>query len=351
MSYAKSLLGKDLTELTIEDIEIYFSSERVESNIIEFKSYESDKEHLGKNNSSDGKMNGVMRTICAMLNTSGGLIIWGAPRATKVDGQEDIFTGKLSPVPHKHEKDRFIGSVSDRITPTPANILFQPLFKGGDYVYVIEIQQSPYAPHQFRGVYEMRLDGQTRVAPHFFVEALFRKITYPNLSGFIRFDKLSPTQNRDYSVLTATFFIFNLSELQNEHNIYVRFTVDKGVFQSFLRKESDEVSENGFNELRFYNTTNTLYYNEPLQRTFNITFGRQHAENPGSNITLTMYFGGKNSPLKLSLYHINLYNFNGSRPDDCVRYKQENEDIRAASTHKNLTQQDKMDLAMGRIKL
>ena len=94
MPYSKLYFGKELNELTYENIEEFFLNEKEESDKIEFKSYHSKEE---KNHTE--KENGIIRAICALLNSEGGLIIWGAPVGQTVsEKKEKIFKGDLSPI-------------------------------------------------------------------------------------------------------------------------------------------------------------------------------------------------------------------------------------------------------------
>ena len=74
MTYSKLYFGKELIELTYDDIENYFVDEKDESNKIEYKSYHNPDE---KNHTENE--NGVVKAICGLLNSEGGIVIWGAP--------------------------------------------------------------------------------------------------------------------------------------------------------------------------------------------------------------------------------------------------------------------------------
>src|SRR5258708_14850149 len=111
MSYSKLYLGKEPSDLTYADIENYFTDEKDESNKIEYKSYHSPDE---KNHTE--KENGVIRAICGLLNSEGGLVIWGAPIGQTVTGKkEKVFKAALSPAEKLIEKDSFINRVTDLI--------------------------------------------------------------------------------------------------------------------------------------------------------------------------------------------------------------------------------------------
>ncbi len=100
MAYAKLYFNKELNELSYDDIENFFVIEKDESDKIEFKSYQTPEE---KNHTE--KENGVIRAICGLLNSEGGLVIWGAPIGQTVPGKkEKIFKGILSPTDQLLEK-------------------------------------------------------------------------------------------------------------------------------------------------------------------------------------------------------------------------------------------------------
>mgnify|MGYP000881575833 FL=1 len=199
MNYSKNYFGKNLTELSYTDIENFFIEEKKESNSLEFKSYSTENGNLNKSIES------ITKGICAFLNSEGGILIWGAPKGIKRENrQEKVFIGDLSPVPELKEKDWLINKISDSITPLPIGVNVQTLDKNDSYVYVFEIQQSKYCPHQFKNTYYARLDGQTKPAPHYLIEALFKKITFPQIEGFIGLDKIYCNETNYYLDLTDT---------------------------------------------------------------------------------------------------------------------------------------------------
>jgi hypothetical protein len=222
MSYIFQYFGKQPQDLVYQDIIDFFSTEKEESDKIEFKSY-----HSAAENDRE-KENGLIRSICAFLNPSGGLLIWGAPIGQNVAGRnEKVFIGALSPVTRLIEKDYFISRVTDSITPAPNAITLHTLEDNGNYVYLIDISQSEYSPHQFRNTYYMRIDGQTKPAPHHYIEALFKKITFPKLKGYITLNRFYHDGRFFYLEITA--MIFNLSRLQNEYRCFYRIVVTHGV--------------------------------------------------------------------------------------------------------------------------
>ncbi|MBL0145403.1 MAG: putative DNA binding domain-containing protein [Chitinophagaceae bacterium] len=85
MDYCTSHFGKRLNDLTIQDIESYFQQERIETDQLEFKS-------ISQHGNLNDKILGIQRSICAFLNSSGGLLIWGAPEGKKYMKKKKRFT-------------------------------------------------------------------------------------------------------------------------------------------------------------------------------------------------------------------------------------------------------------------
>lgn len=223
MQFIKSFFGKNLTELLYKDIADFFKIEQVESDRIEFKSFSLKYGNLNKN------LAGVIRGICAFLNSEGGVLIWGAPKGKKISGRkEKAFVGDLSPVNELCEKDWLISKISDSITPLPIGINVQTLEDKGLFVYVFEIQQNNYRPHQYSNIYYARLDGLTKPAPHYLIDALFKQIKYPNIEGFIKPTKIS--HNGKKYLLDIEIFIINFSYFQNEEHVVFRLFCEKGKF-------------------------------------------------------------------------------------------------------------------------
>lgn len=297
MSYSKLYFGKELTELNFEDIENFFIEEKEESNKIEFKSYHNPEE---KNHTE--KENGVVRTICGLLNSEGGIVIWGSPIGQNVEGKkEKIFKGELSPADKLIEKDSFIGRITDLITPAPRGINFQSVEKSGKYVYIIEVEQSFYSPHQFRNIYYMRIDGQTRPAPHHYIEALFRKVTFPKLEGYVKIEDSGIVGSELY--ITFSSMIFNMSKLQNEENLYYRIFVFPGRFQYHSNDQRTDRHYSSQGDMLVDKGFKTLYYNQPVNNTETVFITTAEIQKH-KEVRILLYFGGKKSPLMVSEYRI-----------------------------------------------
>lgn len=126
MDFSTSYFGKPLTKLIYDDIVDYFKDERKENETVEFKSF-------AVQATFDTGLQGVIRGLAAFLNSSGGILVWGAPKGSKVGTKaEDVFIGDLCPVSELVEKDRLINKISSAITPLPVGIGVQILSSGNN---------------------------------------------------------------------------------------------------------------------------------------------------------------------------------------------------------------------------
>jgi len=343
MSYTRQYFGKELNELRYEDIEDFFFDSKDESDKIEFKSYYNLDEGTHRE-----KESGVIRAICGLLNSEGGIIIWGAPIGQIVTGKkEKIFQGSLSPVDKLIEKDSFISRVTDLITPSPKGIKFQHLEKEGDNIYIIEVDQSFYSPHQFRNIYYMRIDGQTRPAPHHYIEALFRKVTFPRLQGYIKINSIK--SNGDGCVVNISNIIFNMSKLQNEEDIYYRVIVTIGKFTKLGGGHGGNmIYTSEGHELTNFNAKETLYYNEPLTNSEDVVFNNQELMENNYKCEIFFYFGGKKSPLMTSKYELNLGNPFTKDMNNLFSTIDENQHIYETGENIEITDAERITMIVGR---
>ncbi|RRB00673.1 AlbA family DNA-binding domain-containing protein [Larkinella rosea] len=148
ISFATSLFHKALHDIDQNDLEKFFEAERDESLTLEFKSY-ADSKSLDKSE----RISGVFKTVVAFLNSSGGLLVWGAPESTPstTNLKSKICTGPLSPVLEYFDRDVLVSKLVDSIDPRPHNIDVNPIRINGGYVYLIEVQESSNKPHQVKG--------------------------------------------------------------------------------------------------------------------------------------------------------------------------------------------------------
>jgi hypothetical protein len=304
MDYSKAYFGKKLNELLFQDIVNYFVVEKEESDKIEYKSFS--EQHGNFSN----KLDGVIRGICAFLNSEGGILIWGAPEGVKLEHRkEKIFQGVLSPVNELIEKDSLISKISDSITPLPIGISVQVLNNDNKYVYIFEIQKSEYKPHQFKNTYYARLDGQTKPAPHYLIEALFKQIKYPNIEGYIKPTKISTDGSKFF--LDIEILLFNFTELQNEENAFFRLMCKEGIFTRSLTPGNEEMFGYKGHMLIFKNFIDILHFGAGNLHSERLQFSPYTRE-----VELDLMFGGKKSPMKRSNYKLDLSLIDLNKPDN-----------------------------------
>jgi len=299
--FSLKLLGKSLIQITAEDLIEFFKTEKEESDIFELKSFYEKNKDVYKH-----KENVILKTICAFLNSSGGLLIWGAPVEEKTSDNQKVFKGELSPVEKYIEKDAFINKITNRIIPVPPKVNFHQVEIGKDkFVYLIEVQESITKPHQFDNRYFMRLDGQTKAAPHHYIEALFKQIKYPDLVGYIEFHKYSIDKNE--LLIPVTVNIGNCTPFQNEENVTFILSTTKGKFKD------ESITKDVFKNLRFEDNSiqivnrkfiEVLHYGLQEKFTVHILLDIREIGNRTLKVDLNLSFGGKFSPLKISRYRL-----------------------------------------------
>ena len=310
-NFSNQYFSKELDNLTFNDIEKYFAFDQEESDKIEFKAFHPNFGNFDKN------LEGVIRGICAFLNSNGGILIWGAPLGVQ-NNNKIIFQGALTSIDKFIEKDSLISKISDSITPLPIDIKVKIIEENSKYLYVFEINKSTYSPHQYKNTYWARLDGQTKPAPHYLVEALFRKISFPQIEGYIAFDKFGNYDNtRVY--LDITVYILNFSELQNEYDVEFSLVCNEGIFEgSFTETNSWNYYSWGGHKFESGNYIKTLHFGKPESINKKIVFNLDELkEKNNGNMHISLIFGGKNSPLKSSEYKLNfnINNISQKNPD------------------------------------
>jgi len=311
INYSQNILGKNLQELTIDDVQNYFVEQRLETDTLEFKSFPAQTDF-------DALMIKILKTICGFLNGSGGLLILGAPGKTVV-GNVDYFQGNLTPVPVQKAVDWFINKISSSITPMPIDISVKIILIEQSYIYLFEVQESKFKPHQFSHIYYIRLDGQTKPAPHYIVQALMRQITYPDLRAAIR---LNAFQNNGWATTSKlAIAIFNFSQLQNEENYNYAITLVGGAKFWDGNVFGDDIKILMHNaQLIHKPIKQPLHFGIPYVRTFEITIPNHFDE-----LKIMLSFGGKLSPSKVCIYSLNNHNFNSHNPQANIVIDKENE--------------------------
>lgn len=302
MNYIKTIFNKNIDQLKFKDIEDFFVDEKIESTTLEFKSFSKTHSNFEKD------LEAVIRGICALLNTEGGILIWGAPNGIKSTARKEIiFKGSLSPVNTYKEKDWIINKVCDSISPLPIGIKVRNLKQDSDNLYLFEVQKSNYRPHQYKHIYWVRLDGQTKPAPHFLVEALFKQIKFPNIEGYLK--PLKIYQNVNNIILDLQVIIFNWSELQNEEKVFFRLLCPQGIILNrYEGAKNVSIQDNHY--LSFDDFAELLHFGAPQYQDVTIIF------TPSTRIVdILLTFGGRYSPFKVSDYTLDLSKMDLSNQD------------------------------------
>ncbi len=329
MGLAQQLLGQDLNEVTLESITAYFHDPRTESEVIEFKSY---AVH-GQNNHNE-KQKAILKSICGMLNTEGGVIVWGAP-VEQTDPETNLHycQGILSPISQVIVHDHLMSRIIQSIHPLPKGIRLKVLpGEAGTCVCILEVEKSSYPIHRFDDRYWIRLDGQTVVAPHHFVEAIIKQVRYPTIEAYITLVSysLEPwtlhglgfTHGVNYHWIGIRHVIFNWSGLINEEDVTFTVVSEKGRFVGYGHPGATNYRHNG----RMYRPNNVhpiLYYGEPLTETYFLLVDPDELEG-STTFDVFIMVGGKKSPLKRSEYKIHLHQISPENPENGLEVIVEN---------------------------
>lgn len=284
-SLSERIFGKELNELLLSDLETFFQEFQDENDFIEFKSYRKEKPF-------NDQVEKVSRSVAAFLNSSGGVIIFGAPVIDKISKK---YRGELTPC-EIIEKDSLIYKISNGITPLPNGIRIKAIPYLQGCVYIIEVRSSLSAPHQFNGQYPMRLDGQTVPGPHHYVEALFKRVYPPQIEGYILLAGVQYDSNHQEYKLQLQVWMFNLSLNLVEEDLTYYITTNLGRFPG----------QNPDNQFRAFKVMPLFSYGIPFTNRvmLYITFSEYHAFK--EKVVLTLSFGGKKSAFKVSEYTIEL---------------------------------------------
>jgi len=298
--YSALLFNKPLSEIQYQDVVTYFTTPKPESQNVEFKAYVV----KGTSEKDTDRIAGVIRTICGFLNSEGGILIWGSPEGKEVINNgtsEKVFEGNPTPVAPNLTKDQFIAKIVDSITPTPNGILYhQILCPGGGYIYLFEVARSIYPPHQFKNIYWMRLDGNTRAAPHYYVEALMKQIKFADLRGFIR-NGNSMTATR-HGIVPFTLSIHNFSRHITAHNVHYSLSSDYGYV--FYEDENNDLDINNMRHLGrrdlYIPITPALHHSMPARKNFYIALPEWQGIR---NLQIGLAAYADHCPAKVSIYH------------------------------------------------
>lgn len=288
MKHSQILFNKDLYELELTDIESFFASPKEESLNLEFKSFPQQGDYASKENA-------IKKAVCGLLNSEGGIVIWGAPVEIRDPNGNTSANGALTAFNSPLDRDRLINKLTSSITPFPIGIRVQVLKNvADDSIFVIEIEKSIGRPHQYDNKYYIRLDGQTRIAPHYLISALMKSVDFPIVQGHIRLKRID-TDRMNY-LLKFKKLLFNTSIYNNDLNINMRLVAMPG--NIFINHNNQGYS--------FSDTFPILSNGAPIMSTFILKIPANQINN---DIQIIFQFGGEKSPSKVSTYK---YKFNGN---------------------------------------
>lgn len=305
--FAKKLFGYPIDKIDQEILERYFQQERDETLFLKFKSFTDKPEDTRSRSKKEAeRIKGVLKNIDAFLNSSGGLLIWGAPESVQVERGErkvQMCKGLLAPVPTFYDRDSFINQLASQIKPLPQGIRMEPVPVAGGYVYLFEVPESQRKPHQYDGRYYVRTDA----AEHYFVEALFKQIRVPQLSAKLYdFAALSTQVIFRDSIITTSFklHISVAHEMETESDLFFCLTTTKGVFQTV--RLTDLKKRIGSEGKRLYveSATSIVAYGFPFfcPIEFDFTVGRDFTDK--HEVDITVLYGGRNSPSKSQVFRL-----------------------------------------------
>ncbi len=294
-----SIFGKAIDKLTEGDLQAYFAHPQIESDKVEFKSgaeFEDTNGEIRKKEKAKDTFRKILTTICAFLNTDGGILIWGAPTGDAKVNKEKVFTGDLIPVQETFEKDQLISRISSLISPSPNRMKVQIIqSKAGGHIYIFEVLKSEFAPHQINGTYYMRLDGQTRHAPHHYVEALMKKVSIPKLGMNFCFGE---TRIRNSEViLPFAVHIYNRSRYIHDKNVAFRL-LSEG---SIEREDEFRSSKSEGTDIQ-YIAADVIHNSSAVLKCFFLRLERDH----NHSIDIVAFLWGDLSPMLTSMFHIDL---------------------------------------------
>jgi hypothetical protein len=294
-----AILGKDIDSMTYADVEKYFAMDRSENIRLEFKAYVD-----AKLKGPASHLAGVYESISGMLNSEGGLIIWGAPEGVPVAGsKEKTFKGSLTLVEHNLDEDQMNNAILDNLSPMPPKVRFRKLTEGKGRIYLFEVPRSPYAPHQYKGTYYARFNASTRKAPHYLVEALMRRVKFPNIGVTLELQRIN-TDKKNYVALELMATCRNYSRLQNERDLVLTAHTSKGSFDPNQFHFALEAEPNHDRSLVIIHKAGAqLHYGVTRSHRFHLKIPMaQYIKD--EIIYMQVAVAGRNSPMKYSIYAI-----------------------------------------------
>ncbi|WP_271767910.1 AlbA family DNA-binding domain-containing protein [Aquimarina algiphila] len=327
MKYSQIQFGKDLYDLDYNDLVQFFDTEKEETLNLEFKSYPAQGNAAEKENS-------VFKAICGLLNSEGGIIIWGAPVEGRNAQGNTTAEGALTPFTTILDRDRFINKVTGLITPLAIGIRVQQINDANnDSIFVIEVEKSDFKPHQFKDKYYIRLDGQTKVAPHYLISAMMKSVDFPIIKGHLR---LKNIENLDGHRISLRFrkLIFNTSPFNNDLNVFIRVVASPGVIIVNNEQFAGNYHSPGLN---------ILSNGRPSMSEFNLIITSQQLIQRNNEVQIMLNFGGEKSPSKVSSYKYSLANLTLGNVEDENTFLIEKKENSLPSDANNKTAEDQIN--------
>jgi hypothetical protein len=312
-----SIFSKPIDQLTEYDISEYFAHPQIETDKIEFKSgkeFEETNEDTRKQEKTKDTFRKILTTICAFVNTDGGILIWGAPKGELLGKKEKEFTGDLIPVMEVFEKDQLISRISSLISPTPNKIKVQIIkAHAGGHIYIFEVLRSEFAPHQVNGTYYMRLDGQTRYAPHQYVEALMKKVNVPKLGMNFCFGESRAKKSE--IIIPFAVHIYNQSNYIHDKNVTFRL-----ISNGYIEKEDGFHSHKAEGTDIQYVAADIIHNSSSALKCFFLKVERDL----NHSINIVAFLSGELSPMLTSMFHIDISYINPGKFNMTVLTKEDN---------------------------
>lgn len=290
MNFSQTYFKKDLDQITSEDLIEFFKTPQKESQYLEFKSArETNLDRVYTNTLKPG--------ICSFLNSEGGILIYGAPSEDKKN-PDHPFHQEVMPYPKGFlgDFDSIIRKISDGITPMPIGIRLKEVSFPEGSVAIFEIQESISKPHQTENIYQIRIEGQKKPAPHYLIEAMMRKVTFPDIRTYLKTNQDSYLEkNSDILCIKLELLLINFSEFQNEKNIRYRLIIDGPM----------AFDSNGKNTSKDYEKLEVLSFGEIHSIDFDI-FGNFGWLGEEKTINLNVIFNGESCPSKITVYEFKI---------------------------------------------
>jgi hypothetical protein len=295
MNFCINYFKKDLYDLQEEDLKQFFKIEKKENQHLEFKQFHSRTKRTDL-------ISIFKKAVCSFLNSEGGILIYGAPKKEKDSDGKEYYQGNLTPFPSDTlpDKDDLMRQIVDNIHSMPRGVRFELIkFEQGS-IGVFEIQPSQTKPHQTENIYQIRIDGQKKPAPHYLIEAMMKQITFPEIRAYVRVINTTYTEEGRFLLISFNVLLANFSEFKNEKN--VRFSLQiQGPMDLLPGNSPDQISAK---RTKFFKHEN-LIYRIPAKKKF-ILKGDFGMISDSKEIKLVILFHGESSPPKATVYKFDI---------------------------------------------